>query len=74
MADQLLDAKGLNAPLPVLRAKQALKGMSAGQVLAVEATDHGSINDFEAFCKQTGNQLIKVSETGGVYYYEIQKA
>ena len=74
MADVTLDAKGLNCPLPILRAKKAIKGMSSGQVLAVEATDPGSANDFEAFCKQTGDEMIKATEEGGVYYFEIRKA
>ncbi|MEO5365145.1 MAG: sulfurtransferase TusA family protein [Magnetococcus sp. WYHC-3] len=74
MADQTLDAKGLNCPLPILRAKKALKAMEAGQVLAVEATDPGSAKDFESFCNQTGNQLISASEKGGVYSFEIRKS
>ncbi|MGN7611149.1 sulfurtransferase TusA family protein [Magnetococcales bacterium HHB-1] len=74
MADKTLDAKGLNCPLPILRAKKALKSMEAGQVLAIEATDPGSAKDFESFCAQTGNELIKASEADNVYYYEIRKS
>lgn len=74
MADQTLDAKGLNCPLPILRAKKALKEMQPGQILAVEATDPGSAKDFESFCAQTGNQLVKASEASGVYYYEIRRS
>lgn len=79
MADKTLDAKGLNCPLPILRAKKALKDMSLGQVLAIEATDPGSAKDFESFCSQTGNELVKASETKAadgktVYCYEIRKA
>ncbi|MBF0155365.1 MAG: sulfurtransferase TusA family protein [Magnetococcales bacterium] len=73
MADKTLDAKGLNCPLPILRAKKALKDMKAGQVLAIEATDPGSAKDFESFCSQTGNKMVKASEAGGVYHYEIEK-
>lgn len=73
MADQTLDAKGLNCPLPILRAKKALKEMQPGQILAVEATDPGSAKDFESFCAQTGNTLEKASEAAGVYYYEIRR-
>ncbi|MBF0125614.1 MAG: sulfurtransferase TusA family protein [Magnetococcales bacterium] len=73
MADVTLDAKGLNCPLPILRAKKALKGMEPGQILAIEATDPGSAKDFESFCSQTGHELIKASEAGNVYYYEIRK-
>lgn len=74
MADSHLDAKGLNCPLPILRAKKALKELQMGQVLSVEATDPGSAKDFESFCAQTGNELIKASEASGVYYYEIRRA
>lgn len=73
MADQTLDAKGLNCPLPILRAKKALKGMEPGQILAIEATDPGSAKDFESFCSQTGNELVSASENGKVFYYEIRK-
>ncbi|OSM06115.1 sulfurtransferase TusA family protein [Magnetofaba australis] len=73
MADKTLDAKGLNCPLPILRAKKALKEMTAGQILAIEATDPGSAKDFESFCAQTGNKMVKASENGDVFYYEIEK-
>lgn len=74
MADQVLDAKGLNCPLPILRAKKALKGMSAGQVLEIEATDPGSVADFAAFCNQTGNELMSQSSEGDVYKFEIKRS
>jgi tRNA 2-thiouridine synthesizing protein A len=54
-----LDARGLNCPLPILRAKKAIAGMAAGEVLKVLATDPGAVKDFEAFCKQTGNELLQ---------------
>ena len=57
MADQLLDAKGLNCPLPILRAKKALKDVAMGGTLEVLATDPGAVKDFEAFCRATGNEL-----------------
>ena len=57
--DKELDARGLNCPLPILRAKKALNEMQSGQVLRVVATDRGSVEDFEAFCKQTGNTLLE---------------
>jgi tRNA 2-thiouridine synthesizing protein A len=56
--DRELDARGLNCPLPVLRAKKALNEMSSGQVLKIVATDPGSVKDFQAFSKQTGNELL----------------
>jgi tRNA 2-thiouridine synthesizing protein A len=67
MADKTLDAKGLNCPLPILRAKKTLKELTAGQTLEVLATDPGSVADFEAFCRTTGNQLVESSANGGVY-------
>ncbi|MCX8006166.1 MAG: sulfurtransferase TusA family protein [Burkholderiaceae bacterium] len=56
--DREIDARGLNCPLPVLRAKKALADMASGQVLKIVATDPGSIRDFQAFARQTGNQLL----------------
>ena len=56
--DQELDARGLSCPLPILKTKKALGGLTAGQVLTVVATDPGSMRDFQAFCKQTGNELL----------------
>ncbi|MDP6690177.1 MAG: sulfurtransferase TusA family protein [Alphaproteobacteria bacterium] len=73
MADQLLDAKGLNCPLPILRAKKAIKGLDTGATLEIEATDPGSVKDFEAFCRVTGNDLLDSSEDSGVYKFLIKK-
>ena len=70
---QELDACGLNCPLPILRAKKSLSGMDSGKVLHIIATDPGSVKDFEAFSKQTGNQLLSSSEDGGKFYFLIQK-
>jgi len=72
--DQELDATGLNCPLPILRAKKSLTAMSAGQVLRIVATDPGSVKDFEAFAKQTGNQLLESSEEGGKYVFLMKKS
>ena len=60
--DRELDVRGLNCPLPILRAKKALGDLTAGQVLKVVATDPGSVKDFAAFCKQTGNELLSHSD------------
>ena len=60
--DRELDARGLNCPLPILRAKKALNDMQSGQVLKIVATDPGSVKDFQAFCKQTGNELLSHAE------------
>jgi tRNA 2-thiouridine synthesizing protein A len=59
--DKELDARGMNCPLPILRARKALNEMTSGQVLRIVATDPGSVKDFEAFCKQTGNELLSQS-------------
>ncbi len=71
--DQELDTSGLNCPLPILRAKKALGGMSAGQVLHIVATDPGAVKDFEAFAKQTGNELTESREEGGKFYFLMKK-
>jgi tRNA 2-thiouridine synthesizing protein A len=71
--DQELDASGLNCPLPILRAKKTLGGMDAGQVLRIIATDPGSVKDFEAFAKQTGNELLESTEEGGKFHFLIKK-
>ena len=63
-ADRELDARGLNCPLPILKAKKALADMVSGQVLKVVATDTGSVRDFQAFAKQTGNELLGQDTTG----------
>ena len=70
--DRELDVRGLNCPLPILRAKKALGDLSAGQVLKVMATDPGSVKDFQAFCRQTGNELLSHSE-GAEYTFFMKK-
>jgi tRNA 2-thiouridine synthesizing protein A len=67
------DATGLNCPLPILRSKKVLTSMNSGEVLYVIATDSGSVKDFDAFCKQTGNELLESSEAEGKYHYYIKK-
>ena len=74
MADQELDARGLNCPLPILRAKKALNGMTSGQTLHIMATDPGAVKDFQAFAKQTGNQLLESNEANGEFSFLIKKA
>jgi tRNA 2-thiouridine synthesizing protein A len=74
MADQVLDAKGLNCPLPILKAKKALKSLEAGNTLEILSTDPGSVADFAAFCRTTGNELVEQSEADGVWTYLIRKA
>ena len=72
--DTELDASGLNCPLPILRAKKTLNGMGSGQVLHIIATDPGSVKDFEAFAKQTGNELMESKEEGGKFHFLIKKS
>ena len=72
--DMELDARGLNCPLPILRAKKSINSMTAGQVLRIIATDPGSVKDFEAFCKQTGNELLDTKQDGTEYQFNIRKS
>lgn len=71
--DQELDACGLNCPLPILRAKKTLAGMDSGQVLRILATDPGAVKDFEAFARQTGHELLDVSEDAGRFAFTLRK-
>jgi tRNA 2-thiouridine synthesizing protein A len=72
--DRELDASGLNCPLPILRAKKTLADMESGQVLHIIATDPGSVKDFEAFAKQTGNELLSSGEEGGKFTFMMKKS
>jgi tRNA 2-thiouridine synthesizing protein A len=72
MADHTLDAKGLNCPLPILKARKALKEVPAGGTLEILATDPGSVADFQAFCRQTGNELLESSNDDSVYRFLIK--
>lgn len=73
-ADMELDARGLNCPLPILRAKKSINELEAGQVLRIIATDPGSVRDFEAFSKQTGNELLESAEENGEFVYLLKKS
>jgi tRNA 2-thiouridine synthesizing protein A len=68
-----LDARGLNCPLPILRAKKALNDMQSGQVLKIVATDPGSVKDFQAFAKQTGNDLLQQAEAGKEFTFFLKR-
>lgn len=70
----VLDTKGLRCPLPVLKARKALKDVAPGGVLRVLATDPGAVKDFEAFCKTTGHRLLASGEAGGVFTFDIERA
>ncbi|EIJ43592.1 putative redox protein, regulator of disulfide bond formation [Beggiatoa alba B18LD] len=69
-----LDASGLNCPLPILKAKKVLNTMQLGEVLHVLTTDPGSVKDFDAFARQTGNKLLSSTEENGKYSFLIEKA
>jgi len=72
--DELLDASGLNCPLPILRAKKALATMESGKLLHVIATDPGSVKDFASFARQTGHELLESKEEGSKFEFLIKKA
>ena len=71
--DGMVDARGLNCPLPILKAKKALATIESGQVLKVTATDPGSRRDFEAFARQTGNQLIAQFEADDTWTFFLKR-
>lgn len=71
--DKELDARGLNCPLPILRAKKSLNDMQSGQVLKIIATDPGSVKDFQAFAKQTGNELLSQADAGKEFLFFLKR-
>ena len=68
---EVLDTKGMNCPLPILKARKVLAGMSAGERLEIHATDPGAVKDFEAFCRKTGHELVEWNQDGEVYKFII---
>ncbi len=73
-ATQHLDARGLNCPLPILRTKKALTAMGSGETLAITSTDPGSVKDMQAFCKQTGHELVASNSNQGEFEFFIRKS
>jgi tRNA 2-thiouridine synthesizing protein A len=71
--DKEIDTRGLNCPLPILRAKKALTDVQSGQVLKIVATDPGSVKDFETFAKQTGHALLAHAEANGEFTFYMKK-
>jgi tRNA 2-thiouridine synthesizing protein A len=71
--DKELDTRGLNCPLPILRTKKSLTDMASGQVLKVLATDPGSVKDFQAFSKQTGNALLSSEAISNEFIFFMKK-
>ncbi len=72
-ADVQVDAKGLNCPMPIVKTAQAIKGLASGQLLEVLATDPGSVKDFAAWAKTTGNELVEQTVDGGVFRFVMRK-
>lgn len=72
-ADKQLDTRGLNCPLPILKAKKALADMASGEVLKVMATDPGSVRDFQAFARQTGNDLVQQDNVGPEFLHYLRR-
>jgi tRNA 2-thiouridine synthesizing protein A len=68
-----LDLKGLSCPLPIVKTAQAIKEVQSGELIEALATDPGSVADFNAWCKSTGNELVEHGEDGGVYRFVIRK-
>ncbi len=73
-AKEVLDARGLNCPLPILRTKKTLNTLQSGEVLKVVSTDPGSLKDMVAFCAQTGNTLLSSQQAGSDFEFVIRKA
>jgi tRNA 2-thiouridine synthesizing protein A len=73
MADQTLDAKGLNCPLPILKAKKAITALPAGATLEVLATDPGAVKDFQAFSRTTGHELLESTQEGNVFRFVLKR-
>jgi tRNA 2-thiouridine synthesizing protein A len=73
MADHTLDAKGLNCPLPILKARKALKDVGPGETLEIISTDPGSVADFQAFCRQTGNELLESTNDDSEFRFLIRR-
>ncbi len=71
--DKEIDTRGLNCPLPILKAKKALTDMQSGQLLKVVSTDGGSLRDFQAFAKQTGNELVEQQNVNGEYVHVLRR-
>ncbi|MBT3916666.1 MAG: sulfurtransferase TusA family protein [Rhodospirillaceae bacterium] len=72
--DMELDTKGMNCPMPILKAKKAMKDMAGGETITIYATDAGSVADFGAFCRTGGHELVESSEADAVFTYVIKKA
>lgn len=73
MADVQVDARGLNCPMPIVKTAQAVKAMASGQTVEILATDPGSVKDFAAWSKTTGNEMVEQTNDGGVFRFVMKK-
>ncbi len=73
MADQQVDARGLNCPMPIVKTAQAVKALASGQTVEVLATDPGSVKDFAAWSKTTGNEMVEQTSDAGVFRFVLRK-
>ncbi|MGH2408182.1 MAG: sulfurtransferase TusA family protein [Candidatus Limnocylindrales bacterium] len=71
--DQIVDARGLACPMPIVKTAQAFKTLAGGQIVEVLATDAGSVRDFQAWSRATGNTLLEMTEAAGIYRFLLQK-
>lgn len=74
MATQSIDTSGMNCPIPIMKAKKAIKDLAPGNTLEVISTDPGSVRDFEAFSRATGNKLLESAEADGVFRFVLEKS
>jgi tRNA 2-thiouridine synthesizing protein A len=72
-ADLIIDAKGLSCPMPIVRAKKGIDQLDPGQIMELQSTDKGSVNDFQSWAKQTKHELLDVKENDGVYIFYVKK-
>ncbi|MGO4106628.1 sulfurtransferase TusA family protein [Paenibacillus sp. YAF4_2] len=71
--DLVVDTKGMACPMPIVKAKKALDGLAQGQIMEVQSTDKGSVNDFQAWVKQTKHELLSYEEDKGIYKFFVKK-
>ncbi|KEO81407.1 sulfurtransferase TusA family protein [Tumebacillus flagellatus] len=73
-ANLVVDAKGLSCPMPIVKAKKGMDTLESGQIMMLETTDKGSVNDFQGWVKQTGHELLNVQEDNGVFRFFVKKS
>lgn len=74
LVDKTIDCKGLSCPMPIVKAKKSIDTLTSGQVMQLEATDKGAIKDFQAWVKQTDNEMVHMEEENGVYRFFVKKS